>query len=46
MGKKLLILGGTGFLGYYSTLEALKRGYEVGSLSLDDVNLEGWYQKK
>lgn len=44
--KKLLILGGTGFLGYYSTLEALKRGYEVGSISLDDVNLEGWYPKE
>lgn len=46
MSKKLLILGGTGFLGYYSTLEALKRGYEVGSISLDDVNLEGWYPKE
>ena len=46
MSKKLLILGGTGFLGYYSTMEALKRGYEVGSISLDDVNLEGWYPKE
>ena len=46
MGKRLLILGGTGFLGYYSTMEALKRGYEVGSISLDDVNLEGWYPKE
>lgn len=46
MSKKLLILGGTGFLGYYSTLEALRRGYEVGSISLDDVNLEGWYPKE
>ncbi len=46
MSKKLLILGGTGFLGYYSTLEALKRGYKVGSISLDDVNLEGWYPKE
>ena len=46
MSKKLLILGGTGFLGYYSTLEALKRGYEVCSISLDDVNLEGWYPKE
>lgn len=46
MKKRLLILGGTGFLGYYSTMEALKRGYEVGSISLDDVNLEGWYPKE
>ena len=46
MKKKVLILGGTGFLGYYSTLEALKRGYEVGAITLDDVNLEGWYPKE
>lgn len=46
MKKKLLILGGTGFLGYYSTMEALKRGYQVGSISLDDVNLEGWYPEE
>ena len=42
MKKKLLILGGTGFLGYYTTMLALKKGYEVGSISLNDVNLEGW----
>ena len=46
MSKKLLILGGTGFLGYYTTMLALKKGYEVGSISLDDVNLEGWYPKE
>ncbi len=46
MKKRLLILGGTGFLGYYSAKEALKRGYEVGSISLNDVNLEGWYPKE
>ena len=46
MKKRLLILGGTGFLGYYSAMEALKRGYEVGSISLNDVNLEGWYPKE
>ena len=46
MKKKLLILGGTGFLGYYTTMLALKKGYEVGSISLNDVTLEGWYPKE
>ena len=41
-----MILGGTGFLGYYTTMLALKKGYEVGSISLNDVNLEGWYPKE
>lgn len=44
--KKVLVLGGTGFLGYYTTLELLDRGYEVKSLSLppmpvDDLFPEG-----
>lgn len=46
MSKKLLILGGTGFLGYYTALLALKKGYEVSSISLNDVNLDGWYPKE
>ena len=46
MSKKLLILGGPGFLGYYTALLALKKGYEVGSISLNDINLEGWYPKE
>ena len=46
MSKKLLILGGTGFLGYYTTKLALEKGYKVGSISLNDVNLEGWYPKE
>ena len=33
MKKKILILGGTGFIGYYLAKEALKRGFQVSSLS-------------
>ena len=39
---KIMIVGGTGFLGYYATQTALKHGHEVSSFSLDDVTLEGW----
>ncbi|GEK91143.1 NAD-dependent epimerase/dehydratase family protein [Alkalibacterium kapii] len=32
--KKILVLGGTGFLGYYTTKELLSKGYKVKALSL------------
>jgi dihydroflavonol-4-reductase len=40
---KIFIVGGTGFLGYYSTLEALKRGHEVSSISIPDIDLSDWF---
>lgn len=40
---KIMIVGGTGFLGYYATLTALKKGHEVAAFALDDVNLSGWW---
>ncbi|MBR3003540.1 MAG: hypothetical protein IKH67_00540 [Lachnospiraceae bacterium] len=43
---KIMIVGGTGFLGYYATQAGLKRGHELASFSLDDVNLEGWWPKE
>lgn len=43
---KIMVVGGTGFLGYYTILDALKKGHTCGSLSLDDCNLEGWYPKE
>ena len=33
MKKKILILGGTGFIGYHLAKEALRRGFQVSSLS-------------
>ena len=33
MTKKILILGGTGFIGYHLAKEALRRGFQVRSLS-------------
>ena len=43
---KIMIVGGTGFLGYHSLLEALKRGHEVNALAIDDVELGDWYPKE
>jgi dihydroflavonol-4-reductase len=40
---KIFIVGGTGFLGYYSALEALKRGHEVSSISIPDIELGDWF---
>ena len=51
MSKRLMIVGGTGFLGYYSAKLALQKGYEVGSISIldDDLvnkDLDSWYPKE
>ena len=44
--NKVFIVGGTGFLGYYSSLEFLKKGIEVGSASIPDVELGSWFPKQ
>lgn len=40
---KVMIVGGTGFLGYYAGLAFLERGHEVATISLPDVNLGEWF---
>jgi len=45
-GKNVLIIGGTGFLGYHAGLVLLKRGYNVSALALPDIDLEGWFPKQ
>ena len=44
--KKVFIFGGTGFLGFYSTLEFLKQGWHVDTLSLPDIPLGDWFPKE
>ncbi|MGI6213239.1 MAG: NAD(P)H-binding protein [Christensenellales bacterium] len=44
--KKVFIVGGTGFLGYYSALEFLKKGIAVSSASIPDVKLGDWFPKQ
>lgn len=40
---RIMVVGGTGFLGYYSVLAARARGIECGALAYDDVSLQGWF---
>lgn len=40
---KVFIVGGTGFLGYYSALEFLKKGHETATISLPDIELGDWF---
>lgn len=44
--KNVFIVGGTGFLGYYSALEFLKKGIAVSSASIPDVQLGDWFPKQ
>jgi len=46
MGKKVLIIGGTGLLGYHASLELLRRGYEVTVLALPDIELKEWFPEQ
>ncbi len=42
---KIMIVGGTGFLGYHSLLEARKRGHVADVLAIDDVILGDWFPR-
>ncbi len=44
--KKAFVLGGTGFLGYYTTNELLKRGYQVSTISLPPLPADNLYPGK
>ena len=43
---KVFIVGGTGFIGYYTTLEQLKRGNQVSTISLPDIKIGDWFPKE
>lgn len=43
LGKRVIIVGGTGLLGYHAGLEFLKRGYSVSALAIKDIDLEAWF---
>lgn len=42
--KNVFIAGGTGFLGYYSALQFLKKGVSVSTIALDEnINEKDWF---
>jgi dihydroflavonol-4-reductase len=43
---KIIVVGGTGFLGYYTILAGLKKGHSFDALAIPDVDLGGWYPKE
>jgi nucleoside-diphosphate-sugar epimerase len=43
--KKILILGGTGFIGYHLAKEALKKGFQVSSLSKNNPSKKRYIKK-
>lgn len=43
---RVLVVGGTGLLGYHAGLEFLRRGYGVATLSIDDIDLAGWFPSR
>lgn len=43
--SKVFILGGTGFLGYYTALELLKRGYQVKTMALPPMPDKHLFEK-
>ena len=44
MSKKVLVLGGTGLLGYHTTLELLDRGYDVISMALPPMPADDLFE--
>ena len=45
-GKSVLIIGGTGLLGYHAGLELLRRGYDVSAMALPDIELKDWFPEQ
>ncbi len=43
---KVMIVGGTGFLGYHSVIAGLNKGHSLGVLAIKDIDLSGWYPKQ
>ena len=42
---KIMIMGGTGLLGYHAVKEALRKGHAVTTLTVPDIHLGEWFPK-
>lgn len=41
----IMVIGGTGLLGFHTILSGLNKGHSFGSLAIDDVELGDWFPK-
>lgn len=46
LGQGVIIIGGTGLLGYHAGMEFLERGYEVTALAIRDIDLKNWFPEE
>ncbi|HVM71003.1 MAG TPA: NAD(P)-dependent oxidoreductase [Anaerolineales bacterium] len=42
---KIMIMGGTGLLGYHAVKDALRKGHDVTTLTVPDIHLGEWFPK-
>lgn len=43
---KIMVVGGTGLLGYHAVRAGLERGHTLCALAVDDIDLSGWYPRQ
>lgn len=43
---RVFIVGGTGLLGYHAALEFLRRGHEVQTAAIPDIELGSWFPRE
>lgn len=42
----IMVVGGTGLLGYHAVVIGLERGHAMRALAVKDIDLEGWFPKQ
>jgi dihydroflavonol-4-reductase len=44
--KRVMVMGGTGFIGYHACFAFLKKGVTVGSVSIADIQTDTWFPRE